>query len=476
VAATPLTAVRAPSGWVRRVVLHPTKIAAAFILVFGVATAIWWVQQNAEAPPASFQAQASPQTSPVSRKPVKRLSIIVLPFINLSGDAAQDNFTDAVTDDLTTDLSRIADSFVIARNMAFGYKGKAVDVRQLGRELGVRYVVEGSVRRSGEPLQVNAQVIEADTGAHLWADRFDVDGADIALAQNNIISRLARTIQLQLLEAAAREIEREDSTNLTASDLTLLGWAWYYRPISKEQAQNALRAFEQALEKSPASSDARVGIASVLVDIATRGWSKSRENDQARVEQLLAEALDRNRNDPRAYYAMGMLRRQQNKPAEARIAFEKSVALDRNLARAHLQLGYTLMALGQPAAALPQFEEGYRLNPEYQNIQFYYSGLGACHLHLGHLDVAIEFLRKSRAATNVKLWYNAYWLAAALGLKGEMQEAKEMLIEFLALKPEWNSLARIRAAFPAFYRIPDYAELEKSTVETGLLRAGLPEE
>src|SRR5205085_754441 len=122
---------------------------------------------------------------------------------------------------------------------------------------------------------------------------------------------------------------------------------------------------------------------------------------------------------PRAYYAMGMLRRQQNKVPEARIAFEKTVALDRNISRGHLQLGYTLLALGQPEAALPELEEGYRLNPEYQNIQFYYAGLGAAHLHLGHLDQAIDFLRKSRAATNVKLWYNAMWLAAALGLKGE---------------------------------------------------------
>src|SRR5205085_4785613 len=124
--------------------------------------------------------------------------LIVLPFNNLTGDPAQDNFTDAVADDLTTDLSRIAGSLVVARNTAFSYKGKAVDVKQLGGELGVRYVVEGSVRRSGEPLQVNAQVIDAETGAHLWADRFDVDRADLARAQNQIISRLARTIQLQL--------------------------------------------------------------------------------------------------------------------------------------------------------------------------------------------------------------------------------------------------------------------------------------
>jgi tetratricopeptide (TPR) repeat protein len=198
--------------------------------------------------------------------------------------------------------------------------------------------------------------------------------------------------------------------------------------------------------------------------------------DHARAEQLLIEALDRNRNDPRAYYAWGMLRRQQDHLPEARISFEKVIALDRNLARGHLQLGYTLLGMGQPEAALPRFEEGYRLNPEYQNIQFYYSGLGACHLYLGHVDEAIEFLRKSRAATNARLWYNALWLAAALGLKGELEEAKPLLAEFLELRPEWNSLARMHAAFPSAYANPQYAALAAKTVELGLRRAGLPEE
>jgi adenylate cyclase len=478
VAATPLTRVQAQPARLQRVASWPALIAACLILVAGLALALWWVQQTAVAPTTSIQAQASPQPTLSRQKPAKRLSLIVLPLNNLSGDPALDNFTDAVTDDLTTDLSRsdVADSFVIARNTAFGYKGKGVDVKQLGGELGIRYVVEGSVRRSGEALQVNAQLIDADTSAHLWADRFDIDHADTPKAQNQIISRLARTIQLQLLEAAGREIERGDPANLSAVDLTLLGWARYYRPISKEEVQNALRAFEQALERNPDSADARVGIASVLVDINTRGWSKSRDNDFTRVEQLLAEALDRNRNNPRAYYAMGMLRRQQNNLAEARIAFEKLVALDRSFSGGHLQLGYTLLALAQPEAALPEFEEAYRLNPQNQNIQFFYSGLGACHLHLGHLDEAIDFLRKARAATNVKLWYNFLWLAAALGQKGEIEEAKEMLAEFVKLKPEWNSLARLHAAFPATNRNPAYAELEKRTVEAGLIRAGFPEE
>jgi tetratricopeptide (TPR) repeat protein len=323
---------------------------------------------------------------------------------------------------------------------------------------------------------VNAQLIDTDTGAHLWADRFDMDRTDPAKAQNQIISRLARKIQLQLIEATAREIEREDRGNLPASDLTLLGWAWYHRPVSKEETQNALRAFEQALEKNPASADARIGIASVLVDLVTRGWTKSPKDDLARTEQLLGEALDHDRNNAQGYYALGRLRQHQGHLPEARIAFEKAIALDRNLAGAHMQLGWTLSLLAEPEAALPEFEEGYRLNPETQNAQFFYSGLGVGHLSLGHIDQAIDFLRKARTATNTRLWYNPLLLAAALGQKGEIEEAKQMLAEFVELKPEWNSLARYRAAFAAFYRNPAYADLAKRNFEAGLLRAGFPEE
>jgi tetratricopeptide (TPR) repeat protein len=209
------------------------------------------------------------------------------------------------------------------------------------------------VRRSGEPLQVNVQLIDAETGSHVWADRFDIDSSDPATAQRSIIGRLARTIHLQLLEIAGRKIEQENPANLDARDLVLLGWAWYYRPISDTQYQRALTVFEQALELDSGSVDARLGIASVLVDLLARGWSKSPQKDDARVEQLLLEALDRDRSHPRAYYATGMLRRQQNHLIEAQIAFEKAIALDPNFSSGHLQLGYTLLTLAARSRSPP---------------------------------------------------------------------------------------------------------------------------
>ena len=199
-------------------------------------------------------------------KAAPRLSIVVLPFANLSSDPEQEYFVDAITDDLTTDLSRIVNSFVISRTTAFSYKGKPIDVRQIGRELGVHYVLEGSVRRVGEQVQVNVQLIDAESGSHIWADRFDTDRANLAKAQSEITSRLAWTLKLELLEAVGRRIEQDNLVNLEASDLVMRGWFLFYRPLSPANLDAAQQAFEQALEIDPGSFDARVGIATILND------------------------------------------------------------------------------------------------------------------------------------------------------------------------------------------------------------------
>jgi adenylate cyclase len=188
----------------------------------------------------------------------------VLPFANLSPDPEQEYFVDAITDDLTTDLSRIADSFVIARSTAFTYKGKAVDVRQVARELGVRYVLEGSVRRMGERVQVNVQLIDGDTGSHVWADRFETNRRDLAEAQSEITGRLARTLNLELAEAVGRRVEQGRAGNPDARDFVMRGWAWWYRRMSPAHRQEAQRAFERALEMDPHSIEARIGLATIL--------------------------------------------------------------------------------------------------------------------------------------------------------------------------------------------------------------------
>src|SRR5207245_929494 len=200
----------------------------------------------------------------LSATPASRLSIVVLPFTNLSDDREQEYFADGVTDDLTTDLSRIAGSFVIARNTAFTYKGKPVDAKQVGRELGVRYVLEGSVRWSGDQVQMNAQLIDAETGAHVWADRFDTDRANLPETRNEITRRLARALNLELIQSAARRIEQEKAVDPDARDLVMRGWAWWYRPASVANRHETQRFFERALDVDPRSFEARIGLARLL--------------------------------------------------------------------------------------------------------------------------------------------------------------------------------------------------------------------
>ena len=257
-----------------------------------------------------------------------RLSMVVLPFANLSNDPEQEYFADGITDDLTTDLSRISGSFVIARNTAFTYKGKSVDAKQVGRELGVRYVLEGSVRRVGDQVRINVQLVDGESGAQLWADRFDTDRADLAQTQDEITGRLARTLNVELVEASVRQIEQERAVNPDARDLVTRGWALSNRMASAETQTDAQRAFERALEIDPESVDARIGLAEVLVS-AYEG-SSSFDQNVTRAERLVLEALERDPRRSRAHFAMGLIRRRQGRLSDSKIEFETAIALDPN--------------------------------------------------------------------------------------------------------------------------------------------------
>ena len=313
------------------------------------------------APVTPFDISVDPATPPSSRVGEQlrpRLSIVVLPFTNLSDDRDQ-YFADGITEDVTTDLSRLADVFVISRNTAFSYRNQAVDAKWIGHELGVRYVLEGSVRRSGSRVRVNAQLIDAETAAHLWAERFDRDSADPFALQNEITSRIATALRGELVASeAARTTERSD-----VLDYLLRGQAAALKLPSRDSCAEVICLFEQALALDPGSVEAQSFLAISLAARAIEGWTDSAPNDIERAEQLSQQALTEAPRSPLAHCAKGQVMRAQKRYVEAIPEYEMAIALNRNLVSAYVHLGECKLFTGSVEEAIPLVEQAIRINP-----------------------------------------------------------------------------------------------------------------
>ena len=274
-----------------------------------------------------------------------RLSIVVLPFANVGGNAEQEYFVDGITESLTTDLSRIAGSFVIARNTAFTYKGKPFDVKQIGRELNVRYVLEGSVQRSDSRLRVNVQLIDADTGAHLWAERFDKAVADLFDMQDEIVARLANQLGAQLIAAEARRAEQAPRPDLM--DLYFQGMASLNKGGSVEQLTQARSFLERALETDLSNIEALVSIS--YVDYFRCGiyLADNRAAVLAEAEANLKRALSVAPDHAGAHACLGLVQAATNRATQGIGECERALALDRNLAGAHGNIGFAKYLIGR---------------------------------------------------------------------------------------------------------------------------------
>jgi TolB-like protein/Flp pilus assembly protein TadD len=381
---------------------------------------------------------------PGASAPVPRLSIAVLPFTNLSSDPELGHFADGLADDLTTDLSRNPEIFVLARNTALAYKGPSVDRRQLGRDLGVRYVLGGSVYTTGDQVRMNVQLADAESGALVWANRFASDRSHCEGDQDELLGRLATTLEIELMRAATRQTYEEKPANADASELTLRGRVCRYRPLSAANRQEALLNFERALELDPGSAEAKIGIASTLAADLADGWSSAPGRDMRRAETLLHETLQTGPKSEHAHVAIGLLRRMQRRFDEASVAFEAAMALNRNSAVALFQLGLLAMLTGRPEAAIPRIQKAIRLSPGDRDDAIHHWGLGTCYLLLGETDRALELLLRARAE-NSRLYYVHLDLAAALDLIGERDASRDALATASELMPTTVTLARLRA-------------------------------
>jgi TolB-like protein/DNA-binding SARP family transcriptional activator/lipopolysaccharide biosynthesis regulator YciM len=472
--ATDRSASARPASWLRaaivqwRAAAQPPLAAAVVSLLIGWAGIIWLALTGpAPSPPLSpgIQGERATMAAP-------RLSIVVLPLVNVSGDPDQEYFADGITNDLTTDLSRIDGSFVIARHTAFAYKCndvKDVDVRKIGRELGTRYVLEGSVRRVGERVHINAELIDAATAEQVWAERFEGSRLDLPALHNEVTGRIAAALRVELVGAAGRRAERDRLPDPAAADDALRGWAILYSPYSREKWANARRLFEIAIAKDPDTVDALIGLSQVLL-----GYSNSAIEDRQQAEALLRRALDLEVNRAATHFVLGMLRRHQGRMPEAVEAYQTAIALDRNYARAYLFLGLTFAYMGRAEEAVALVNHAMRLNPRDPNLADHFFVLGKAEILLGRSDAAIVNLRRASAA-NPRLWYVHMDLAAAYGMQQLIDEAKDELAESLRLRPEFASLAAIKTAMPQYDYLSRLAQAQQ-TIFAGLRRAGLPDQ
>jgi TolB-like protein/class 3 adenylate cyclase/tetratricopeptide (TPR) repeat protein len=407
------------------------------------------------------RAKESPPSPP-------RLSLVVLPFANLGGDPEQEYFADGVTESLTTDLSRIRGSFVIGRHTAFTYKGRAVDLKQIGRELNVRYVLEGSVQRSSNRLRVNVQLVDTESGNHLWAERFDKPIADLFDMQDEIVSRLANTLDAQLVEAEARRAER--SLHPDAMDLYFQGIAFANRGTTPEYLTPARGFFERALALDPECIEALVGIANVNEGIAIAGLTEDPAPNLAVAEAASNRALSLAPQHALAHLRLGVALILTNRAAQGIAECERALELDHNLAHAHAWVGLAKVYIGRAAEAEAHVHEAFRLSPRDARSYVWLLIVGVAKFHLNADGEAVAWLRRSIEA-NPNHPVPHFWLAAALARLGALDEAKVAAGAGLVLNPGFT-IQRVRTQRPS--NNPIYLAGRERFYE-GLRLAGVPE-
>jgi adenylate cyclase len=432
-------------------------IAGIVAVVVIVGGAWYFLAGNRTAPVASNAAPAEPP----------HLSIVVLPFTNLSGDPAQDYFADGITENLTTDVSRFRDSFVIARNTAFTYKGKSVDAKEIGKELGVRYVLEGSVQRDQNRVRVNAQLIDAETGAHIWADRFEEDLADLFKLQDQVVARLANALNYELVRADAETAAHSKNPDLIDLDMRGAEALWRFQQQPTKDGLMAIRAlFEQALKIDPDDPEALGGDAATYLNEKLFGWANPETDYEAKVLGQADRAIALAPRTAWNYSTKSVWLTMTGHPKEGLGVADAALAINPNYAAEYSYRAYAETALNQFEQAKSDLQQAMRLSPLDPRMGAFHDKMAWAELGLGHFDAAIE--ESSRAIdVGSKAWFTYLCLATAHGLKGDIEDAKAPLAEARRLNPKlsvkWMTGTKL---FPN-YSQPWYDALRK---------AGLPEE
>jgi adenylate cyclase len=433
-------------------------LTAGIVALVAITAGIWLGVRRASGPEMSA-------TTP-------RLSLVVLPFANLSGDPAQDYLADVITDQLTTGLSRISGTFVIARSTAFTYKGKPVDVKQVGKNLGVHYVLEGSEQRSGDRVRVNAQVIDAETGAHLWADQFDADRANLLQMQDEIVTRLARALEIQLSAVDAARVGQTRPGNLDAEDLARRCKARYWNP---PPSGDTFDLCARALQIDDRNVTALGRMASWYIVPVVEAQSADPPAAIRQADELVSRALAIDPNDYWAHYSKSWVLMAQNRHEEAIVEAERSLALNPSFVDAYDPLCAANNFLGRPDRAIEAADMAIRLSPRDPSIWTKYHVKGWAFFMKEQDDHAMEWLRRTAAAAPGAEPFTYLLLASAYALNGRQADAQDELKRYLSLsRTKSTTIAQLRKQQLSLADNPTWVAYNERLFE-GLRKAGMPE-
>ena len=438
----------------------PAIAAAAVVLVAIVGGALWWQPWIERVDPASLERMAFP----LPEKP----SIAVLPFDNMSGDTAQGYLADGITESVITALSRIPKLFVISRNATFAYKGKSVPPGQVAEELGVRYILEGSLQSSGARLRINAQLIDAVSGRHIWAEEFDRESGDIFALQDEINEKVVTELEVKLTQGEMARLRHRQTNDSRAYELFLRGLEHYWK-FTKVEGQQARKLFEEVVARDPGFATAHAFLGWIALKSARLGYAKDKEAARARAQSLAETALGIDDKTVDALTLLAELHMDRAEYAKAIALYEKAVALSPNHADNLAWYGWRLSvgAVGRAAEGLPLVKKAMRLSPIYPN--WYLGGLGTAHFHLGQYDEAIAAWDERRKRIP-EAWLPYVYLAYGYAAAGRTEEAKSSVQALLERNPKITTRWFARVWSMDF---PDKAA-EQRAVDR-LRKAGLPE-
>jgi adenylate cyclase len=401
-----------------------------------------------------------------------RLSLVVLPFANLNNDPEQDYFADGITTDLTTDLAQMPGSFVIGRGTAFTYKSRQVDLKTLGKELGIRWAVQGAVQRAANQVRINVSLVDLSTGRDVWSDRFDGDRTNLVALQEQVNARLARSLNVQLVQAESRRSQIERPMSPDAVDLSMRGWAKLYELQTSSTNAQAKDLFDDALRLDPQNIDATLGKAWCTANDVIFGWSKSVAEDRKMAIELIDQVLAKRPATAKAHIGKGNILTFGN-PEEALAEYDAALEIDPNSPVAYGSKGIALITAGRAREAISPIQIALRLSPKDPTVGSWRFFLCHAHVHLRQYNEGVEECKRSISLNKLN-WFPYADLISVYGATGQLELARQMLSELSSIRPDFTvqwfqRIGYARSNNPQFRR-------EYDDIVEGLRKAGVREQ